>query len=206
MEYISIGALRHFVEIHAIIAYLLIFLGVIIEGEIIVILAGIFTYLGSLNFSITLAVIILGGATKSILGYTIGYYLGKHHSQKQFLNKLERRISYFLPNFKTRPFWSIFISRFFILGIGWFTIIFAGYKKIALRIFVKAEALSLAIWSIGVLSIGHFFSYTALSISRDVRKFLGVILILFIVFFIVEKIIAFIVELFVTDESFIVDK
>ena len=196
MEHISISAIRHFVEIHAVIAYFIIFLGVILEGEIIVIFAGIFSFIGSINPFIALASVILGGAMKSFLGYTIGYYLNKYHSHKPIISKVERRISYFLPRFKDKPFWSIFVSRFFLLGIGWFTLVFAGYKNIPIKLYAKAEALSLALWSIGFLALGHFFGYTALSISRDVRKVLLLILIFFILFFILEKMIAFVVELF----------
>jgi len=196
MEYISIGAIRHFVEIHAIVVYLIIFLGVLIEGEIAVIFAGIFSYLGSINIFISLVAVILGGITKSFLGYVIGFYLNKHHSHKPFMRNIEKRISYFLPRFKDRPFWSIFMSRFFILGIGWFTILFSGYKNIPLKIYVKAEVYSLFLWSIGVLSLGYFFGYTALTISRDIRHVLIIILIFFIIFFILEKIIAFVFELF----------
>ncbi|HAE36495.1 MAG: hypothetical protein UR85_C0007G0004 [Candidatus Nomurabacteria bacterium GW2011_GWF2_35_66] len=196
MEYISIGAIRHFIEVHAIIVYLILFLGVIIEGEIAVIFAGIFAYLGSINIFIAIIAVVLGGIAKSFLGYTIGYYLQKHHSHKPFINKMEGRISYFLPRFKERPFWSIFISRFFILGIGWFTVIFSGYKKIPLKIYAKAESYSLAIWSVGIMALGFFFGYTALSISRDVRHVLVIILVFFIMFFVLEKIIAFVFELF----------
>ncbi len=200
MEHISISVIRHFVEVHAVIAYLIIFLGVIIEGEIVVIFAGIFSFLGSLNFFLAFIFVLLGGATKSLLGYVIGFYLNKHHSHRPFMGKIERRVSYFLPRFKERPFWSIFISRFFILGIGWFTVVFSGYKNISLKIYMKAEALSLILWSICFIGLGHAFGYTALSISRDVRKFLGLILIYFILFFIVERLIAFIVELFTIKE------
>ncbi|NVN96814.1 hypothetical protein HXX01_01025 [Candidatus Nomurabacteria bacterium] len=200
MEHISISVIRHFVEVHAVIAYFIILFGVIFEGEIVVIFAGIFSFLGSINLFIAFAIIILGGGLKSLIGYTIGFYLNKHHSHKPIVNKIERRISYFLPKFKEKPFWSIFISRFFILGIGWFTVIFSGYKNIQIKLYARAEALSLALWSVGFFALGHFFGYTALSISRDVRKFLGIILIFFILFFILEKIIAFIVELFTIKE------
>lgn len=200
MEHISITAIRHFVEMHAVIVYLIILLGVIIEGEIVVIFAGIFSHLGSIHLLIAFAAVFIGGAMKSFLGYVIGFFLNKHHSHRPFISRIERRISYFLPRFKDKPFWSIFISRFFILGIGWFTIIYAGYKKIPLKIYAKAESFSLILWSTGVLAIGYFFSYTALSISRDVRKFIGIILIFFILFFIAEKIIAVLVELFSTEE------
>ena len=178
------------------IVYLVIFLGVILEGEIVVIFAGIFSYLGSLNPFVALLFVILGGVVKSFLGYSFGLYLSKSHSENLFLKKMERRISYFLPKFTEKPFWSIFISRFFILGIGWFTLIYSGYKRIPINIYMKAEGYSLAIWSVGVIAIGHFFGYTALSINHDVRNFLLVILFGFILFFIFEKIIAFLIELF----------
>ena len=196
MDHISINAIRHFVEVHSIIVYLVIFLGVIIEGEIVVIFAGIFSYLGSLNIFIALFAVITGGVMKSFLGYSIGLYLSRCHSDKSFLSKMERRISYFLPRFTERPFWSIFVSRFFILGIGWFTLLYSGYKKIPVKIYIKAESYSLAIWSVGVITLGYFFGYTALSINYDIRNFLLVILICFILFFILEKIIAFLIELF----------
>lgn len=201
MEHISIDFIRHFIEVHAIIVYFVIFFGVFFEGEIAVIFAGIFSFLGSINIFIAFASVILGGAMKSFLGYTVGLYLNKHHSHKPFMGKIERRISHFLPNFNKKPFWSIFMSRFLILGIGWFTVVLSGYKKISIRAYAKAESYSLVLWSILYLGLGHFFGYTALAFSRDVRKFLGVILIFFILFFIIEKIIAFVVELFNIEED-----
>ncbi|MBU0612035.1 hypothetical protein KKA39_01205 [Patescibacteria group bacterium] len=195
MEHLSINLIRHFVETHALLGYFFTFLGVVLEGEVAVIFAGIFSHLGSLNIFIALSCVICGGLTKSIIGYTIGTYLGKKHSHRAFLKTMERRVSYFFPNFSKRPFISIFISRFFILGIGWFTLIYSGYRKVSLRIYARAEFMSLMIWSVGVLALGYFFSFTALSISRDVRNFLGMILIFFILFFVLEKVITFVFEL-----------
>lgn len=206
MENLSINLIRHFVEAHAVIVYLVIIIGVILEGEIVVILAGIFSHLGSINPIIALFCVIIGGASKSFLGYTIGFHLQLKHSHRPFLGKIERRISYFLPHFNEQPFWSIFISRFFLLGMGWFTLVFSGYRKVSIKIYAKAEAFSLVIWSVGVLALGFFFSYTALSISKDVRNFLGIILVFFIGFFILERVIALIIELFEEKEVKIEDK
>jgi len=194
MGHLSISVIKHFVEAHSFYAYVLIFLGVIIEGEVVVIFAGIFSYLGSLNIGLSFLAVVCGGCVRSILGYCIGSYLQRHHSGKLILSKIERRITYFLPNFSKRPFWSIFISRFFLLGIGWFTLIFSGYKNVSIRTYARAEALSLLIWSVAVLSIGYFFSFTALSISRDIRHVLGIILLCFIGFFVLQNFIAFIME------------
>jgi membrane protein DedA with SNARE-associated domain len=78
--------------------------------------------------------------------------------------------------------------------MSWFTVIFSGFKKVSIKIFMKAEALFLSIWSILFLALGYFFSYTALSVSRDVRKFIGIILIFFIAFFLLEKLMTLIFE------------
>ncbi len=194
---ISIGFLRHFVETHAFYAYLLIVPGVIIEGEVVVILAGIFSSLGSLNIYVSFLLTLLGGGLKSVIGYSIGYSLqNKFKSRTSLLKRAGRRIHYFLPRFAERPFWSLFAARFLSLGIYWFALIFAGFKKVKSKTFIEAELSSLLTWSVLMLGLGYLFSYTALSFSRDVRKFLLIILLFFIAFFIFEKVIAFIVELF----------
>jgi membrane protein DedA with SNARE-associated domain len=198
---ITLGYIKHFALAHAEIAYMLIILGVIIEGEIVVILAGIFAHLGSISFTSALIATVLGGALKSIVGYGLGYLIHSKWSHSRLLNGAERRVHYFLPRFSSRPFWSVFASRFLILGLHWFTLIYAGYKRVLLRTFVRAETSSLIVWSVSMLSLGYFFSYTALSVSRDVRKFLGIILLCFIGFFILEKIIAFCIELFSTSKA-----
>lgn len=180
---------------YAIGVYVLIYLGVIIEGEIVVILAGIFAHLGAINIFSALIATILGGFTKSTIGYSFGYYLEKHHSKKSFMKLTESKISYFLPKFAERPFWSIFISRFFILGLNWFTLIYSGYKKVNLRTFIKAEVSSLLLWSAIMLTLGYVFSYTALSVGRDVRRFLILLVLFFIAFFIIERIVSFILEI-----------
>jgi membrane protein DedA with SNARE-associated domain len=198
---LSIIFIKQFIAEHANIVYLLIIFGVALEGEIMVIFAGIFAHLGSINIYVAFIATIVGGGIKSVVGYSIGYYLQKHHSKRKFLIKTENRVNYFLPNFIKKPFLSIFLSRFLILGIYWFALVYAGYKKIELRTFIKAEASSLVTWAVAMLSLGFFFSYTALSISRDVRKFVGIILVFFIMFFVLEKIIAFIIELFEIGEE-----
>lgn len=196
----TISYIQHFTASHVEIIYLLIVLGVIIEGEIIVIIAGILAHLGSVNVYLALLATIVGGGIKSVTGYSIGYYLQKNHSDKKLVFQTENRINYFLPNFLNKTFLSLFLSRFLILGIYWFALIYAGYKKIKIQTFIKAEISSLIVWALVMLSLGYFFSYTALSISHDIRNFLGMILIFFIMFFILEKIIAFVIELFETEE------
>ena len=172
----------------------------LIEGEVIVITSGIFVHLGSLNLLITFVVIVLGCCLKASLGYGFGFYLQKNHSHLSIVRRIENRVNYFLPNFSKRPFWAIFLSGFLILSMNLFTHIYSGYKRIKLHIFAKAIISSILVWSSIMLSLGYFFSYTALSISHDIRRFLITILVCFVFFFILEKIIAFTIELFETKE------
>lgn len=193
---LSIKHIADFALLHANLIYLLIALGVIIEGEIAVILAGIFAHLGSLDVFTVLAVVIFTGAIKSVLGYSLGYYLQKNRADLPFICKIESKVHLFFPRFNERPFWSIFLSRFLIFGIYWFALIFAGFTKTKLKTFIRAEILSLISWSVVMLSLGYFFSQTAISISRDFRNFFGMMLLFFIGFFILEKVLGFIVKLF----------
>jgi len=187
---LTLDFIKNFVEVHSFYAYLLIILGIILEGEIVVIFAGIFSYLGSLNIWFSILVVIIGGYSKSLLWYYFGVYLQKKHSHRKFLNIIEKNIFYFSPKFCERPFWSIFISRFFIFGMQSFTLIFSGYKKIPINIYLKAESISLIIWSIIMLSLGHFFGFTALSISKDIRHIFGIIIVCLILIFVLEKLFA----------------
>jgi len=196
---LTISYIKHFASAHAEIIYLLIVIGVIVEGEMVVIIAGILAHLGAINIPLAFLSTAIGGGIKSVMGYSIGNYLQKNHSEKRIVLRTENRINYFLPNFLNKPFLSIFLSRFLILGMNWFALIFAGYKKVRISTYIKAEFSSLIVWTTIMLSLGYFFSYTALSISRDIRNFLGIILIFFIMFFILEKVIAFIIELFETE-------
>lgn len=161
-----------------------------------VIIAGIFSHLGSINIFYAFLATLAGGVAKSVFGYSLGYYLQKRHKDKKFLIRAEYKVACFFPSFTKKPFVSMFLSRFLILGIYWFTLIYSGYKKINLRTFIKAEALSLVSWTVIMLSLGFFFSHTALSISRDIRNFIIIILTFFILFFILEKVITFFIELF----------
>jgi membrane protein DedA with SNARE-associated domain len=193
---LTIEHIREFALLHANIAYILIFIGMVLEGEIVVILAGIFAHLGSISIFPALLAILIGGAVKSVLGYSFGFYLNKMHSHRRCLIQAERRINRFLPSFMIKTFISIFLSRFLIFGLYWFALIYAGYKKIDLKTFIKAEIASLLAWSFVMMFLGYSFSYAALSISRDVRKFIGIIILFFIGFFVLEKILTIIIKLF----------
>ena len=101
---LSISFIKHFALTHANIAYLIVMLGVLIEGEVVVIIAGIFSHLDSFSIYWVIVAIFLGCVLKSIISYSIGSYLRKNHSHKEIVCQTERRIKYF-SNFINKPFY-----------------------------------------------------------------------------------------------------
>jgi len=191
----TVKFLTTLVEHHQILAYIVIFFGLIFEGEVVVISTGIFAHLGALNFWFSLLFILIGGSSKIFLGYYLGELIHKKWHDTKVLKFIEKRVNRVMPRFKQKPFWSIFISKF-ITGTNYLVIIFSGFKKVDYRQYLKAEFSSTIIWAPLLLSLGYFFSYTALNISKEITRFSLVILILVIGFLILDRLIAWIYELF----------
>lgn len=191
----TVNILTSLVEHHLFLAYAAIYLGLIFEGEFVLISVGILSHLGALNFWLSLALILLGGFSKTFLGYAFGCFLYKRFNNRAFFRYIERRVNAIFPRFKIKPFWSIFVSKF-IMGANYLVVIFSGYTKVNYRAFLKAEIISTVIWAPFLLSLGYFFGFTALHISREIWKFTIVIFILFILFVLFDKLVSWIYELF----------
>ena len=191
----TVNLLTNLVEHHEVLAYGLIFLGLILEGEMVVIATGILAHLGALNIWFALIFILAGAIFKIFFGYNLGKFLFKKFNHSKFLQYLEKKVSRILPKFDRKPFWSIFISKF-IASANYWVIIFAGYRGIRFKTYLKAEFLSTAIWAPLMLFLGYVFSYTALLVSREIWRFTLIILILVIAYIIFDKIVGWLYELF----------
>jgi membrane-associated protein len=190
----TVRFLIHLVEHHQILTYGIIYLGITFEGEFFLICTGILIHLGALDLYFALPFVLLGGLSKTFIGYALGEFLFRKFNHHKFFSYIQKRVYGFLPGFKVKPFWSIFISKF-IMGANHLVIIFSGYEKIDYKKFLKAEISSTIIWAPLLLAIGYFFSYTALRVTHDVWKFLIVILILFMIFVIFDKLVSWLYEL-----------
>ncbi len=185
----TVKFLTTLVENHQILAYAVIFLGLIFEGEVVVITTGALAYLGALDFTLSLIFIFTGSFVKTFVLYYLGELLNDKFNYSKFFQFIEKRVLYFMPRFEQKPFWSIFLSKF-IMGTNYLVILFSGYKKISLKTFLKAEIISTVIWAPALLSLGYFFSSTAISVSKEIGKFSLVIFGLVIIFLLFDKIVA----------------
>lgn len=190
----TIQAISHLIENNQTVAYLLIFLITMLEGELIAISAGILVLLGALNFWIALLAVFAGAALKTFLGYALGKFLNKRFNHNKLFQYIEKKVHAVMPHFEERPFWSIFFSKF--LMVNHVVILFAGYRRINFKRYLKAEMFSTLIWAPTLLALGYFFSYTAFRISRKLSEFLLIIMLFVIAFFLLEKIVSLLYDVF----------
>ncbi len=185
----TVQLLTNLVEHHEVLAYVVIFFGLIFEGEIVVITSGVLAYLGALDFGTALLFILAGGFAKTASLYYLGTLLRRKFRDSKVMRYVEKRALYLAPNFEKKPFWAIFISKF-INGVNYIVVTFSGYKKVNLKTYLQAEILSTLIWAPLLMSLGYFFSQTALRVSRDLEKFFFIIVLLLAAYFLFDKIVA----------------
>lgn len=191
--------LASYIEHHLLISYAILLLGVILEGEIVLIVLGVFAHTHVIPLHNALLIAITGAIIKTFLGYSIGHFIKKYIPKNMLFDFIEKRVLLVFPHFRERPFWSLFFSKF-VYGLNHFTIIFAGYIQARLRTYIIAETISSIAWITILFSIGFFFSYTAFGLSHDIRKVALVLLLCIIGFLIVSRIMNFIIELIESEE------
>lgn len=191
----TISVLTNLLQDHQVLAYLFIFLGLIFEGEIIILTTGILSHLGALNFWVSLLFILGGGMVKTFGGYYLGMFIHKKYNKSSFCKYVCKKVLYFMPQFVEKPFWSIFVSKF-IMGMNYLIILFSGYHKINFKIFLKAEIISTLIWAPMLLALGFLFSQTAFFLTGEMTKFFFAIIAFLVVFLLFDKFLAFIYRIF----------
>lgn len=171
-----------FVEAHRFLGYLILFIGMLLEGETILIGAGILVHLKAFDPFDTFAVALSGVIMGDFLWYYVGAYLCNRYGKNKFIEYAKRKILRFFPNFEQKPFWSIFISKF-IYGMNHSTLILSGFARIKFLLFAEASIVASTIWTMVILTLGYSLSYTAINISHNIKIF-GVTVALVIVGFI----------------------
>jgi membrane protein DedA with SNARE-associated domain len=184
----TVKLLTHLVENNQVLVYFIIFFGLIVEGEVTVLSTGILVHLGALPLWSALVVVLSGGFSKTFIGYYIGSVIHDKWSDVKFFKFFEKRVRLMVPKFKEKPFWSLFISKF-IMSANTIVILFSGFEKVPFKTYLKAETLATLVWGPGLIALGYLFSFTALQISREIWKFTLIVLSLFILYTIFDKLI-----------------
>ena len=113
----TVQFLTRLVEHQQTLAYAVICVGLVFEGEFILLATGILAHLGALNIWYALIFIFLGVTGKTFLGYYLGRMLHDKWHHTKVMKHITRQVRRFAPHFDKNPFWSIFVSKF-IIGIN----------------------------------------------------------------------------------------
>lgn len=166
MDHLSAQILQ-FSDTHAALAYFIIFIfTAVLEGEITLLLAGVLSHQGYLNY-ITLMVV---GFLAAVLHDIVFWSLGKKVSSLQrdyffFINL--RKVRDFLSHFHGRIGVYIFISKF-TWGLSRMVLISSGYMNISFKRLLFYAVPASFFWSALLINLGYLFSYQFDLVKRDI--------------------------------------
>jgi membrane protein DedA with SNARE-associated domain len=178
----SIFLFTNFVLDHRILGYVVLFFAMVIEGEVILIVAGMLARLKALDLGDVLWVSFAGVMIGDALWYGLGTLSIRSKKFAKLAAYAEKSVHTFLPNFRTKPLQSIMLSKF-IYGANHATLIVSGIMRVKFATFIKAEALASFVWVAVYAVAGYMFGHAALAVTHHALRF-AFIAFLFVVGFI----------------------
>jgi membrane protein DedA with SNARE-associated domain/membrane-associated phospholipid phosphatase len=143
------------------------FLGMLVPGETLVVIAGFLSVQGYLDIKSCAIVICLGAILGDSVGYTLGRVLGRgyfeRHGRLLFLKKkhVEKAEQYFRKHGGKTVFLGKFIG--FLRSFGPFT---AGMSRMPYREFVVYNISACIAWAVGFSLLGYFFGLSWKAIEK----------------------------------------
>lgn len=172
--------------LHLVLIYLVIFCGLMVEGEIVLFTAAILVHFGLLNYFGVLVVAFFGAWLGDMLWFLVGRRWGPsyfaRHKYWLFLSKnhFERLMEYFKNGRGNR---TIFISKF-SYGLNHAVIVAAGASQMNFRKFIRLDSWITLSWVLIILSVvqilGSSFQHVK-HITKDIGLGAAGVLIIFIV-------------------------
>lgn len=165
------------------IGYLIIFLGMILEGDIVLFTASFLTHQGFFDIG-DMTVAILGGV---LIGDIFWYAMGSRisgNAQSFFARWIERIAHFFDKHIRQRPFRTIFISKF-AYGMHHALLARAGMIRLPFREFLRNDIAASALWILIVGGLGYGSSVSFIFLKHYLRFtevviLAGILLILFL--------------------------
>ena len=177
--------MAHFSETHQVLIYAIIFLGMFIEGEVILVLSGIIIRGHGLDFFDTLIVAAIAVIIHDIAYWYLGVLIAETKRKKILFINLEK-VAAFLGSFKKRSGAYIFISKF-AWSMNRFVLLTAGYFKTPLKKLLTYSIPVAIIWTTTLLSVGYIFAEKTALLRKDLKIFMISIAIFLIAIIIIEN-------------------
>lgn len=159
--------LINFSETHRIIAYAIIFLTVLIEGEIIVLLAGVLTKSGYLSFLNIALIAFVAASFHDLIWWTIGRKLADA-KRKKFLCFDFEKIGHFLTKIRLNSGIYIFLSKF-AWNFNRLALVTSGYAKTPIKKMLSFSVPACFIWAFLFVALGNVFADQTDILKKDLK-------------------------------------
>jgi membrane-associated protein len=162
-----------------------IFIGLIIPGDIILALGGVY----SAQHKMSLTAVIVIGTVAAISGESIGFWLGR-----RFGIRLLRRLPFFGPRLsrvveESRDYFrrhggkTVAIGRY-ATAAGAFIPFTAGAARMSYPRFLAFDVPAIAVWATGITTFGYYFGRNLSFIDKVLSRFGYTVLAVFVLFFV----------------------
>lgn len=153
-------------------SYLVLFLGVVLEGEIFPLAAGFLVSLGVMDFGSAVLVTFVGAFGGDVLWFFAGRYFGRPlvNAANRWFGLAGRRLLRLEQHFAEKGERTLWLTKF-IYSFGHSSIIVAGVAGMRLRAFVRVDLPASLVWAVVFITLGYFFgsSFSLLQhLLRDV--------------------------------------
>lgn len=160
--------LSGFSETHRIFTYLLIFLGMFIEGEFILLLAGILIRSGHIDFFDTLVISFVAVIIHDSIFWLIGQKLAQAGKKKFLFFDLEKIVSFIQANKNMGSGTWLFFSKF-AWNLNRLILISSGCLKTTYKQLMRYSVPAALLWSFTFISLGYFFADQLEILKKDVK-------------------------------------
>lgn len=159
--------LTNFSETHRILSYLIIFLSIFIEGEILLILAGVLSHKGYLDIFDVIMVASVAAILHDLLYWSIGGKLSKTSREKFLFINLEK-VKGFLEKLRVSNGLYIFISKF-AWNLNQVVLVTSGYMKMSVNELLRYSIPASLVWSVTLVSLGYVFAFETDILKKDFK-------------------------------------
>ena len=159
--------LTNFSETHRIISYLIIALAILIEGEVVLVLAGVLSHKGYLDIFDVIFFAFAAAVIHDLIYWSIGKKLSAS-GKKRFLFINLEKVKRFLEKAKINNGLYVFISKF-VWNLNRIALIANGYLKMPVKELLRYSIPACLIWSITFVSIGYVFAFETDILKKDLK-------------------------------------
>lgn len=174
------------IEAYRPLAYSLLFLGMLLEGDVVLLTAAFLTHQGILSFGPVAAIVLAGVLIGDAAWYLLGSYL--HLAPRLLQRWVDRGARLVDSRLERRPFLTIFFSKF-TYGFNHLVLVRAGMRRIRFAGFLWSDLVAGVLWAAIIGSLGFFLGAAFPLVKRVVRYteivlLLGLLAVLFVEHFI----------------------